>query len=47
MGQIKKTQLGFAGMNQDISKSKRDPRFYYSANNIRITAVEDDNLLKR
>ena len=31
-------------MNQDISKSKRDPRFYYSANNIRITAVEDDSL---
>lgn len=32
------------GMNQDISKSKRSPEFYYEANNIRITTTSNDTL---
>jgi len=33
---LKKAKYTYAGMNQDISKSKRDPRFYFDAENIRI-----------
>ena len=39
---LKKTQLTHRGINQDISNSKRDPGFYYDANNIRILATEDN-----
>jgi hypothetical protein len=33
---LKKAKYTYAGMNQDISKSKRDPKFYFDAENIRI-----------
>ena len=28
---LKKARYSYAGINQDISKSKRDPRFYFDA----------------
>lgn len=33
---LKKAKYTYGGINQDISKSKRDPRFYFDAQNIRI-----------
>jgi len=39
---LKKTQLTYRGINQDISNSKRDPGFYFGANNIRILATDSN-----
>lgn len=39
---LKKTQLSYRGINQDISNSKRDPSFYYDAKNIRILASDSN-----
>jgi len=39
---LKKAQLTYKGLNQDISNSKRDPGFYYDAGNIRILATDSN-----
>jgi len=39
---LKKAQLTYRGLNQDISNSKRDPGFYYDAGNIRILATDNN-----
>jgi hypothetical protein len=39
---LKKAQLTYRGLNQDISNSKRDPGFYYDAGNIRILATDSN-----
>lgn len=39
---LKKAQLTYKGLNQDISNSKRDPGFYYDAGNIRILATDNN-----
>ena len=38
---IRSSTHGFRGMDQDISKSKRSPDFYFEASNIRITPTTD------
>ena len=38
---LKKTKLTYRGINQDITKSKRHPDFYFDAENIRIQATEN------
>jgi len=37
---LKKTKLTYRGINQDITKSKRPPEFYFDAENIRIQATD-------
>lgn len=37
---LKKTKLTYRGINQDITKSKRSPEFYFDAENIRIQATD-------
>ena len=37
---LKKTKLTYRGINQDITKSKRSPEFYFDAENILIQATD-------
>lgn len=37
---LKKTKLTYKGINQDVSKSKRLPEFYFDAENVRILATD-------
>ncbi len=37
---LKKTKLTYKGINQDITKSKRSPDFYFDAENVRIQAID-------
>lgn len=37
---LKKAKLTYRGINQDITKSKRSPEFYFDAENIRIQATD-------
>jgi len=37
---LKKAKLSYKGMNQDVSKLKRSPEFYFDACNIRIQATD-------
>ena len=40
---IKQHPLGYAGMNQDIAKSKTDNSQYFEANNIRVLATDQQS----
>jgi hypothetical protein len=37
---LKKTKLTYRGINRDVTKSKRNPEFYFDAENIRIQATD-------
>ena len=40
---VKQIKYTYRGMNQDVTKSKHPFEFYYSANNIRILATDDQS----
>ena len=45
MKQLKKVELGYAGMSQDLAKSKENNTKYFSAKDIRIISTDQQSSL--